>query len=301
MADPLVTDPLVTAPLVAGRPGAGRPMVAGRGARTARRHTRRGPGRGTALSRYVAEAVGRMIPATGFRTAVPALGLGAALLVTGCMAATGERADPSLARSLPVTAPAPPRDSAVPVPPVASAGAGTRKGRRVGWPAPLPGEPGAAEPLALVVPRAGVNAPITWIGPTSEGVLEAPPLWRADLAGWDRSGPMPGEAGPAVIVGHLDTRTGPAVFARLPGLVRGDTVAVIRRDGSVVVFRVTSVERAPKAAFPVSRVYRARPYPTIRLVTCGGRYDRERHSYEENLIVYGDFAAWYRLSDFPRG
>lgn len=256
--------------------------------------------RATAAARSVAEAVRRLVPASGLGTAVPALGLGTVLLAGGCMAGTGERADPALARSLPVIAPVLPGASAVPVPPAAAAGAGRRareKGR--GWPAPLPGMPGAAEPLSLVVPRAGVNAPITWTGSTSEGVLEAPPLWQADLAGWDRTGPMPGEPGPAVIVGHLDTRTGPAVFARLPRLVRGDTVAVIRRDGSVVVFRVTATERAPKTDFPVSRVYRARPYPTIRLVTCGGRYDPARHSYEENLIVYGDFAAWYRLADFP--
>nr|BFE81713.1 hypothetical protein GCM10020093_043140 [Planobispora longispora] len=161
--------------------------------------------------------------------------------------------------------------------------------------------PGPAEPVALVVPRAGVNAPITWIGPARDGVLDAPPLWRADVVGWDRSGPAPGEDGPAVVVGHLDTRTGPAVFARLPGVARGDAVAVVRSDGTVVVFRVSSIERARKDAFPVSRVYRVRPYPTIRLVTCGGRYDRERQSYEDNLIVYGDFAAWYRLSDFPGG
>ncbi|WP_068925270.1 class F sortase [Planobispora rosea] len=250
--------------------------------------------------------------------AVPALGLVMVLLVAGCRGVTGEEADPALVRSLPTAAPVPPAGSAAsPSPgradrPADPGGAGTagtpaRKKRgtgsapRSGWPDPLPGWPGPAEPVALVVPRAGVNAPITWIGPAHDGVLDAPPLRRADLVGWDRSGPAPGEAGPAVIVGHLDTRTGPAVFARLPGVARGDAVAVVRSDGTVVVFRVSSVERARKEAFPVSRVYRVRPYPTIRLVTCGGRYDHKRQSYEDNLIVYGDFAAWYRLSDFPGG
>ncbi|GIH90582.1 class F sortase [Planobispora siamensis] len=213
-------------------------------------------------------------------------------LVAGCRLEAGEEADPVMAGSLPVAAPVPPKARA------ADTSAGRKK---TAWPAPLAGWPGPARPLAVVVPRAGVNAAVTEIGTTSGGVLQAPPLSQADLAGWDRHGPAPGDPGPAVIVGHLDTKTGPAVFARLPKVVRGDAVAVIREDGTVVVFRVTATERARKTAFPVGEVYRVRPYPTIRLVTCGGRYDHDRDSYEDNLIVYGDFAAWYRLSDFPQG
>ncbi|MEV8636338.1 class F sortase [Streptosporangium sp. NPDC051023] len=208
-----------------------------------------------------------------------AAGLGAALLLSGCRAGAGRQAPADLVRALPLVAPT------------------GREGG--GWPRTLPGSPGRSEPVTIVLPRAKVNAPITRIDSGADGTLEAPSLMRADLAGWDRLGPTPGEPGSAVVVGHLDTRTGPAVFAWLPQVRKGDSVAVIREDRTMAVFRVSAVERVHKTAFPVRRVYGAPPYPAIRLVTCGGHYDLERHSYDDNLIVYGDLAGWYRVSDFP--
>ncbi|MFD8562845.1 class F sortase [Streptosporangium canum] len=222
---------------------------------------------------------------------VTALGLGAVLVLTGCRAVGGKKADPALVRALPVAAPAVPRPGATTAP--AAPGKG-------GWPRALPRFPGESGPVALVVPRAEVNAPITPIASGVDGALEPPPLGQADLAGWDRLGPAPGEPGSAVVVGHLDTRTGPAVFAGLSRVRKGDAVVVTREDGTAAVFRVSATERVSKSAFPVKKVYRALPHPAIRLVTCGGAYDVERHSYDDNLIVYGDLAGWYRLSDFSR-
>ncbi|OUC95084.1 class F sortase [Streptosporangium minutum] len=222
---------------------------------------------------------------------VTALGLGAVLVLAGCRAVRGREADPALVRAMPVAAPAVPRPGATTAP--AARGRG-------GWPRALPRFPGESGPVALVVPRAEVNAPITPIVSGADGVLEPPPLSQADLAGWDRLGPAPGEPGSAVVVGHLDTRTGPAVFAGLSRVRKGDAVVVTREDGTAAVFRVSATERVSKSAFPVKKVYRSLPHPTIRLVTCGGAYDVERHSYDDNLIVYGDLTGWYRLSDFSR-
>ncbi|WP_433241041.1 class F sortase [Streptosporangium sp. CA-135522] len=224
------------------------------------------------------------------RTAT-ALGLGAVLLLAGCRAPTGRQADPALVRALPIVAPAAPRPGATVV--------AARQGRG-GWPQTLPRLPGASDPVALVVPRADVNAPVTLIESAEDGTLEPPSLDQADLVGWDRLGPTPGEPGSAVIVGHLDTRTGPAVFAGLSRVRKGDAVVVTRADRTAVVFRVSAIERVSKTAFPVKKVYGSPPRPAIRLVTCGGDYDAERHSYEDNTIVYGELAGWYRLSDFPR-
>ncbi|WP_158088566.1 class F sortase [Thermoactinospora rubra] len=153
-----------------------------------------------------------------------------------------------------------------------------------------------ARPVRVLVPRAGVDAPVIGLG-GEDGHLGAPPAGEANLVGWDRQGPAPGDPGAAVLVGHLDTRAGPAVFARLRQVRPGDTVAVVRSDDRVAVYRVTGSQEAGKEDFPVRRVFRASPRPAIRLVTCGGRFDRVRHAYEDNLIVYGEHAGTYRLAD----
>ncbi|MEU7000672.1 class F sortase [Nonomuraea sp. NPDC046570] len=212
------------------------------------------------------------------RRALAAVLLLPVVALTGCKAVSGARAEYAVKPG--VVVPAQVKDN--------------------GWPDPQSGEPGEADPLGVVIPRAGVNAPVVEIDGGAGGKLSAPPLSDANLAGWDRRGPTPGEPGAAVLVGHLDTRTGPAVFASLSKLKKGDTVAVVREDGRVVVFRTTAVQEVGKDAFPVRKVFGTTGGPAIRLVTCGGHYDPARHSYQDNLIVYGDYAAWYRLSDFTR-
>jgi LPXTG-site transpeptidase (sortase) family protein len=112
-----------------------------------------------------------------------------------------------------------------------------------------------------------------------------PSLSQAQLAGWYSKGPTPGERGPAVIVGHVDTKKGPAVFYGLGRLKPGDMVDVTRKDGKVAAFAVDSVEHVPKAHFPTQRVYGEVGFAGIRLITCGG--DFKGHSYTDNTIVYG--------------
>lgn len=169
--------------------------------------------------------------------------------------------------------------------------------KTAGWPKPVAGEAGSSRPVRVLVPRAGVDAAVVSVSSEKGGKVAAPPLGEENLAGWDRNGSTPGEPGAAVLVGHLDTKTGPAVFAKLSSVKKGDTVAVVRSDDRVVVFRATGTEEVGKSDFPVRKVFTDSGRSVIRLVTCGGHFNRERHSYDDNLIVYGDRVATYRLTD----
>jgi LPXTG-site transpeptidase (sortase) family protein len=170
-------------------------------------------------------------------------------------------------------------------------------GPAAGRPAPLQGTLGRYLPTAIAIPKINVNAPLTEVGRGEDGSIEAPPVDDHNLAGWYGAGASPGEPGTAVIVGHLDTRTAPAVFARLKELKAGDIVGVVRADETVAVFRITASEEVAKDKFPERRVLGATGHPELRLVTCAGRYDDAKHAYQDNLILYGTFAAAYRVSD----
>jgi sortase (surface protein transpeptidase) len=151
----------------------------------------------------------------------------------------------------------------------------------------------AARPTAVYIPSIGVAAPLMELGLDAKGAIQNPPFDPPNLAGWYRYGPVPGQRGAAVITGHLDTRTGPAAFARLKEVKRGAQVQVLRADRSVAVFVVDKVEHTPKRSFPARKVYGKLGYPGLRLVTCGGAFDRQAHSYEDNTIVYAHLAAPY--------
>ncbi|KUP95324.1 class F sortase [Thermobifida cellulosilytica] len=141
-------------------------------------------------------------------------------------------------------------------------------------------------PVRLTIDAIGVDAPLTELGLNPDGTLEDPPLEEDHLAGWYALGASPGERGPAVITGHLDTRDGPAVFARLAELRRGDTVRVLRADGSRPVFVVERVEQVAKEDFPTERVYGPLDRPELRLVTCAGEFDEAADSYTAATVVY---------------
>ncbi|POM26167.1 Sortase family protein [Actinomadura rubteroloni] len=149
--------------------------------------------------------------------------------------------------------------------------------------APLP----PSTPVRLDVPRIGVRTALMKLAKNPDRTVETPPLSRAGEAGWYRLGPAPGSRGAAVIIGHVDSQRGPAVFYRLGELRPGDRFSVRRADGSTAVFRVDSVERVAKDRFPTERVYADPGYPAIRLITCGGRFDRGTGHYVDNVIAYG--------------
>jgi LPXTG-site transpeptidase (sortase) family protein len=104
--------------------------------------------------------------------------------------------------------------------------------------------------------------------------------------GWFAPGPEPGERGAAVIAGHVDSKTGPAVFYRLGELKRGDSIRVTVAGGRTIRFRVDGVERWPKAKFPTKRVFGKTRAATLRLITCSGAFDRASGHYVDNTIVY---------------
>jgi hypothetical protein len=128
---------------------------------------------------------------------------------------------------------------------------------------------------------------VTSLGLLRDGSIALPAASRAAPAGWYRYLAAPGEVGPAVILGHVDSADdGPAVFFRLGALRPGNRVLVTRADGLVAVFGVRSVIERSKASFPSAAVYGPTTQPELRLITCGGRFDRSRGSYRDNVIAF---------------
>lgn len=156
------------------------------------------------------------------------------------------------------------------------------------FPPPQIGGLERSRPVAVRIPRIGVNAGIIPVGVDEQGAIEVPPLEHAYLAGWYERGPSPGEVGNAVVVGHVDSSAlgGEAVFFELGALRPGDQVEVAREDGSVVPFIVEGVASFPKDSFPSDLVYGPASRPSLRLITCGGQFDTATGDYRDNVIVF---------------
>ena len=145
---------------------------------------------------------------------------------------------------------------------------------------------GPSAPVSLDVPAIGVHSSLLHLGLNPDGTVEVPPL-DSPQAGWYANSPTPGEQGPAVILGHVDSaRTGPGVFYDLRTMLPGDGITVGRADGTTVAFRVDQVVTYPKDSFPTAAVYGDIDHAGLRLITCGGRFDRAARSYEDNIVVY---------------
>lgn len=222
-----------------------------------------------------------------------AIGL-VAIVVVGC----GQTSDPRPLSTSGRDAPAMP--AAVPgahAAPEAQRSGAQQEARREAPPVPwTPGvwepPPPDLEPAGMWIPKIDVAAPTHRLGLNDDGTLQVPSDW--DATGWYEGRARPGEPGPSVVAGHVDSRSGPAVFHRLGELTRGDLVHMVYEDGLVETFVVTGSERHPKDAFPTDRVYGATEVPTLRLITCAGEFDRGAGSYRENLIVYGEIHATWR-------
>lgn len=151
-------------------------------------------------------------------------------------------------------------------------------------PLPLPASTGI-RPVRLRIPAIGVDAGgLVPLALNADHALQAPD--RFEDVGWYSAGPAPGDAGPAVIAAHVDSRSGPAPFFRLRDLHPGDEVLVSRSDGVEVRFVVDNVQRYPKDAFPTDAVYGPAPGAALRLITCGGSFDSSKRSYRDNIVVY---------------
>lgn len=146
--------------------------------------------------------------------------------------------------------------------------------------------PVVAVPVRLHIPALHVDSRLQRLGLQPDGAVAVPA--SPHVPGWYEGGARPGQAGPAVILGHVDSRTGPGVFINLRRVRSGTLVQVDRTDGSSVTFRVTTVSRVPKDRFPTDLVYGPTLDPTLRLVTCGGSFDRARGHYRDNVIAFAE-------------
>jgi hypothetical protein len=204
--------------------------------------------------------------------AVAALGVG--LLAVGVGAA-------GLATSAlsPVhAAPLPPRPVPIPAPT-----------EQTVMPATLATGPQAARPTWLSIPSLAIRTRLIHLGVKRDGTLQVPS--STTVAGWFTGSPRPGTIGSAIIAGHVDSRTGPGIFFWLRTLHRGDRIYVGRADGTMAVFTVTKVRKVAKDKFPTAAVYGPVPDAELRLITCGGIFDRSRGSYLSNVVVFARLAG----------
>ena len=149
---------------------------------------------------------------------------------------------------------------------------------------------GPSIPTQISIPSLGVQAKIITVGRAADGSIATPAADQAEATGWYRLGPTPGELGTAVIVGHVDTNSRPAVFHKLPELSKGKLIEVNREDHRVATFTVESVETFPKTSFPADRVFDRTDRARLVLVTCGGAWVGGDIGYSDNVIVFATLA-----------
>jgi sortase (surface protein transpeptidase) len=195
----------------------------------------------------------------------------AGLLASGCVAQGRSQAAASSPRGGPAAAAKPRQPPGV---------AGFRSVRTYDQP---------ALPVRLWIPAIAVSTPLVRLGRLPDGSLQVPRDW--EKAGWYDQGPRPGQPGPAVILGHVDSKTGPAVFYQLRALRPGDIVRVGLADGRMLVFRVQRVRRYPKDQFPTEAVYLPTLSRELRLITCGGEFDYASGHYRDNIVVFATLVA----------
>ncbi len=147
-------------------------------------------------------------------------------------------------------------------------------------------------PVAVSVPAIGVESELITVGLRPDGTLDVPEGPDYDKAAWFDGSPRPGAPGPAVIEGHVDSaENGPSVFYRLGDLAVGDEITVTREDGTTATFRVDDVQAYPKDDFPTLEVYGNTDDAQLRLITCGGEFDRGTGHYVDNTVVYASLVA----------
>jgi LPXTG-site transpeptidase (sortase) family protein len=158
---------------------------------------------------------------------------------------------------------------------------------------PAPPAPSAAMPVSISIPAIDVRSELITLGANADGSLQVPqPGPDYDKAAWFDGSPRPGETGPAVIEGHVDSAAnGPSVFYALGELTAGNRIDVGRADGSTVTFEVDEVRVVPKDDFPTLDVYGNTQGPELRLITCGGPFDSSAGHYEDNVVVFASQVA----------
>ena len=208
-----------------------------------------------------------------------------ALFATAAVTAFAKAPDPRLRRDLPPPAEA---SGGLGARSEATAAARTRSGA-------VSRARQMAVPVRISIPAIGVRAVVIPLRLNRDRTLQVPRNFAQ--TGWFYGGPEPGEAGAAVVAGHVDSKRGPAVFYRLRALMRGDAIRITAADGTVVRFVVTGTKAVKKKRFPTELVYKSTPGPTLRLITCDGAFDRSTGHYVDNFIV---FAKLLSIREHPR-
>lgn len=153
---------------------------------------------------------------------------------------------------------------------------------------PLP----PSSPTRVVIPEIAVDAPFVGLGLEPSGELAVPDPADRNLAGWYKDAATPGSVGTAVVVAHVDTKSGPAAFYGLGALRPGDTADIVRSDGMIATFRIESVEVFDKKSFPNDRVYADTPDAQLRLITCGGTYKKGAGGgYDANVVAFAKLVS----------
>ncbi|MEO6827402.1 MAG: class F sortase [Microbacteriaceae bacterium] len=193
--------------------------------------------------------------------------------------------------------PQPPRSAAAPQTPAASAQPAIPAPTASTPPSPIaapivgPILPPSA-PTHIDVPAIGVSSGLMDLGLNADGTVQVPPLDKSAPAGWYQNSPTPGQLGPSIILGHVDSvAEGPSVFFRLGDIRAGDQVSVTRTDNTVAVFAVEKVERYPKDNFPQLAVYGNTDHAALRLITCGGVFNSDTGHYVDNIVVYASLVS----------
>jgi sortase (surface protein transpeptidase) len=145
-------------------------------------------------------------------------------------------------------------------------------------------------PTHIAVPAVGIDAPIKPVGKDPAGGIEMPALFDW-TTGWYTGSPSPGQLGPAIIVGHVDTYKGISVFWKLRDVKPGDEIQISRTDGKLVTYKVAALKQFEQAAFPTKEVYGNIDHAGLRLITCGGAFNKATESYTQNTVVYADMVT----------
>jgi hypothetical protein len=147
-------------------------------------------------------------------------------------------------------------------------------------------------PVSVYIPAIGVTSELLHLGVNADGAIQVPSLYtEAGEAAWYKYSVTPGQIGPSVIEGHVDSYAGPAVFFRLGALRPGDRIDVMLADRVTAVFRVTGVREYLKTRFPAKAIYGATAYAALRLITCGGAFDYATGHYLSSTVVYASLIA----------
>ncbi len=227
-------------------------------------------------------------------------------VLLGACSQVGAPTPPPATSTVIATPPAPPPATGTAVATPTAVGSSTPTPRPTPTTPPRPGTPTIARqiprrplptaappsrlgaPVRVQIPAIGVDAAVEEVGLTPDGAMDVPKAY-ANTA-WYTLGPRPGEPGNAVIAGHVDSQTGPAVFWELRQLAPGDAIIVVGDDAVERTFVVTAVEVYPRTEAPLRRIFGPTPGAHLNLITCDGVFDQQRREYDKNLVVYADYA-----------